>query len=488
MDSSSFPYATRLPNSLFRTNREKFLDAMKDFTEGICLFKGKEELMIDSTDIDYEVKQESFFYYLFGVQELGCHAAIDLADTSKAYLFVPKMDDLYKIWMKVLSLEELRELYPDFEILYMHDLESWLKGKNPSTVYVNHGVNSDSGNATLIPDFSFIKDEEFKTSLNVEKETMHDILAECRVLKSPEEVEILKLANQVTSEAHIHAMRNCKAGLRESYLSSKFKAYGQETYNCKILPYHNICACGPNPSTLHYIVNDDILPTAEMCLMDMGHAVQCYGADVTCCYPTNGTFTQKQKEIYNLVVKSNRIVMSKMKPGVTWPDMHTLAETVIMDGLKELGLVKGDTDELIEKRVPFIFMPHGLGHLIGIDTHDVGGYLKTTPPRSDKWGLKNLRTARTLEEGMCITVEPGCYFVPSLIIDRAVDIGINIDDYVDVELAKEYMKEVSGVRIEDCVMVTADGCENITKVPRTTDQIEACMRGEDWTKLPEFEI
>ena len=222
--------------------------------------------------------------------------------------------------------------------------------------------------------------------------------------------------------------------------------------------------------------------------MDMGHAVLGYGADITVSYPTNGRFTEKQAHIFNLVVKANRTVMSQMKPGVSWVDMHLLSERVIMEGLIELGIVKGEMDDIMENRVPFLFMPHGLGHLIGIDTHDVGGYIKGTPERVDKWGLRNLRTARILEAGMTITVEPGCYFVPSLIITRAVDIGVDIDKYVNVELAKEYRAEVSGVRIEDCVIVTEDGVENMTKVPRTVDQIEACMRGEDWTKYPDFEI
>jgi len=134
--------------------------------------------------------------------------------------------------------------------------------------------------------------------------------------------------------------------------------------------------------------------------MDMGHALHHYGADITCCYPTNGKFTEKQAQIYNIVLKANRTVMSKVKAGVSWPDMHLLAERVIMEGLKELGIVHGDIDEMIEKRVPFIFMPHGLGHLLGLDVHEVGGYLKQYPPRSSKWGLKSLRTSRDLETGM----------------------------------------------------------------------------------------
>ena len=158
-------------------------------------------------------------------------------------------------------------------------------------------------------------------------------------------------------------------------------------------------------------------------------------------------------------------------------EMHLLAERVTLSGLLELGIVKGDIDEMIEKRVGFLFMPHGLEHLIGLDVHDVGGYLAKDPPRILKPGLKNLRTARTLKEGMVITVEPGCYFIDFLLHGEApVEIDLS---YVNVELALEYRKEVAGVRIEDNVVVRKDSFELLTKVPRGVKQIEACMRGEE---------
>ena len=175
--------------------------------------------------------------------------------------------------------------------------------------------------------------------------------------------------------------------------------------------------------------------------------------------------------------------MAGIKEGVSWVEMHLLAERVILSGLLDLGIVKGDIDEMIEKRVGFLFMPHGLGHLIGLDVHDVGGYLAKDPPRILKPGLKNLRTARTLKEGMVITVEPGCYFIDFLLHGEApVEIDLS---YVNVELALEYRKEVAGVRIEDNVVVRKDSFELLTKVPRGVKQIEACMRGEEWEHIKE---
>ena len=178
--------------------------------------------------------------------------------------------------------------------------------------------------------------------------------------------------------------------------------------------------------------------------------------------------------------------MDALKPGVAWRDMHLLSEKVTLEGLKELGLVEGDVDEMVKGRVGFVFQPHGLGHLIGLDVHDVGGYLEgITPERDPAPGLKNLRTARIMEAGMCITIEPGCYLIDFLLDGELGKDKLNIDlKYLNQEKIKEYKTEVGGVRIEDVMLVTENGCENLTfGVPRTVEEIESCMRGEDWTKV-----
>lgn len=166
--------------------------------------------------------------------------------------------------------------------------------------------------------------------------------------------------------------------------------------------------------------------------------------------------------------------------------MHLLSERVTLEGLKDLGMVDGNIDEMLEGRVGFVFQPHGLGHLIGLDVHDVGGYLKgITPERATEPGLKNLRTNRVMKAGMCITIEPGCYFRDFLLDGELDKNKLNIDlKYLNREKIREYQAEVGGVRIEDIVIITEEGCELITyNVPRTVEEIESCMRGEDWSKV-----
>ena len=137
---------------------------------------------------------------------------------------------------------------------------------------------------------------------------------------------------------------------------------------------------------------------------------------------------------------------------------------------------------MFEKRIGFLFMPHGLGHFIGLDVHDVGGYLGHTPKRNTEPGLKNLRTARIMEAGNCISIEPGCYFREFLLTGQVPKEFFEFDlKYVNIDKIREYMKEVCGVRIEDIVLVTETGCENLSyDVPRSIKQIEACMAGEEW--------
>ena len=225
-------------------------------------------------------------------------------------------------------------------------------------------------------------------------------------------------------------------------------------------------------------------------LTDQGHQVHHYASDVTTSFPVNGVFTQKQKEIYDLVLKCNRAVFEALKPGVCWTSMHLLSERVLLEGLRDLGLVSGDIDEMLNARVGFIFQAHGLGHLIGLDTHDAGGYLNgdagnETPPRKMEPGLKNLRTGRIMEAGMCMTIEPGCYFRDFLLHGELDKERLDIDlQYLNIPKIKEYQAEVAGVRIEDVVAITDDGCELLSfGVPRTTEEIESCMKGEDWQKV-----
>ncbi|GIM05158.1 hypothetical protein Vretimale_9601 [Volvox reticuliferus] len=192
----------------------------------------------------------------------------------------------------------------------------------------------------------------------------------------------------------------------------------------------------------------------------------------------HGKFTPQQRVVYEAVLSAQRAVEAAMKPGTAWPDMHELAYRCILEGLMAAGVVTGGSvQELIAADIGALFMPHGLGHFLGLNTHDVGGYPLGAPPRSAKPGFRSLRTARVLQPGMVITVEPGCYFNPALLLPALEEPAQA--KYLVREAVMSYMA-VGGVRLEDNVLVTETGIERLTHVPRSPDEVEAVMAGAPW--------
>ncbi|MBN3290795.1 PEPD dipeptidase, partial [Polypterus senegalus] len=208
-----------------------------------------------------------------------------------------------------------------------------------------------------------------------------------------------------------------------------------------------------------------------MCLFDMGGEYYCYSSDITCTFPANGSFTTDQRAIYEAVLKSSRAVMAAIKPGVSWPDMHRLADRIHLEELTKIGILQGNVDEMVKVHLGAIFMPHGLGHLLGIDVHDVGGYPEGVE-RINLPGLKNLRTARLLQERMVLTIEPGIYFIDHVLDKALADPAQSC--FIKNEVLQRF-RGFGGVRIEDDIAVTSTGMELLTCVPRTVEEIEAFM-------------
>eukprot|EP00730_Choanoeca_flexa_P018336 TRINITY_DN8908_c0_g1_i1.p2 TRINITY_DN8908_c0_g1~~TRINITY_DN8908_c0_g1_i1.p2 ORF type:complete len:235 (+),score=62.90 TRINITY_DN8908_c0_g1_i1:908-1612(+) len=220
----------------------------------------------------------------------------------------------------------------------------------------------------------------------------------------------------------------------------------------------------------------------------MGAEYNCYCSDITCSYPMNGKFSPDQKTIYEGVLRAVTAVEACLKPGISWPDMHQLALEEITKTLIQLGVLKGDVKAIVASGLAARFMPCGLGHFIGLDTHDVGGYLEGNPERSTEFGFRSLRTARTLEENMVLTVEPGIYFIESQV--EEVLASEDWAQFVDDRQRMEQLKSFGGVRIEDVVIITKDGFDNLSQVPRTVEEVEAVMAGGAWPptedKAPEL--
>ena len=434
-------------------------------------------------DSDHETvfRQESYFAWAFGVMEQGCFGAIDIA-TAKATIFMPRLGKSYAIWMgKLKPVSHYREKYGVEEALYVDEIpEFMLCSYADATVHVLCGVNTDSGNVTVTT-ATFESDEAF----TIDRDTLHPHAAECRVFKSAAEIELMRHVSQVSSAAHVDVMRYAKPGMTEYQLESRFHHYCYTNAGFRNVAYTCICACGPNSSTLHYghagAPNDREMKATDMALLDMGGEYHCYCSDITCSFPIGGIFSDNQRMMYNGVLEAVRAVECVMKPGVVWTDMQDLASRVLLKALVADGCLHGNIDEMMEAQLGAIFLPCGLGHFIGLDTHDVGGYNPGCPKRPQKYGANKLRTARVLEPGMIITVEPGMYFI-EVLLDSALE-SEKQSKFFNRDRLQE-LRHLGGVRIEDVVVITKDGIDNLTQCPRSIEEVESVMAGGVWPPNP----
>uniref|UniRef100_A0A8B9ZEP2 Xaa-Pro dipeptidase n=1 Tax=Anas platyrhynchos TaxID=8839 RepID=A0A8B9ZEP2_ANAPL len=422
----------KVPVALFALNRRRLCDRLRQNKDvqknSIVLLQGGEETQRYCTDTGIVFRQESYFHWTFGVTEAGCFGTVDV-DTGRSMIFVPQLPESYAVWMgKIHPPEYFKKKYAVDEVHYVTEISNVLASKKPSVLLTLRGVNTDSGNISKEASFEGI------SQFNVNNKILHPEIAECLF-------------------QHYCYTRG---GMRHT------------SYTC-------ICGSGENSSVLHYghagAPNDKTIEDGDLCLFDMGGEYYCYGSDITCTFPANGKFTPDQRAIYEAVLKSSRAVMKAVKPGVAWPDMHRLADRVHLEELTKIGILKGSVDDMVKVHLGAIFMPHGLGHLLGIDVHDVGGYPEGVD-RIDLPGLRSLRTARNLEQGMVLTIEPGIYFIDHLLDQALCDPAQSC--FINNDVLQRF-RGFGGVRIEDDIAVTASGMELLTCVPRTVEEIEAFM-------------
>ncbi|XP_068549868.1 xaa-Pro dipeptidase isoform X2 [Anas acuta] len=422
----------KVPVALFALNRRRLCDRLRQNKDvqknSIVLLQGGEETQRYCTDTGIVFRQESYFHWTFGVTEAGCFGTVDV-DTGRSMIFVPQLPESYAVWMgKIHPPEYFKKKYAVDEVHYVTEISNVLASKKPSVLLTLRGVNTDSGNISKEASFEGI------SQFNVNNKILHPEIAECLF-------------------QHYCYTRG---GMRHT------------SYTC-------ICGSGENSSVLHYghagAPNDKTIEDGDLCLFDMGGEYYCYGSDITCTFPANGKFTPDQRAIYEAVLKSSRAVMKAVKPGVAWPDMHRLADRVHLEELTKIGILKGNVDDMVKVHLGAIFMPHGLGHLLGIDVHDVGGYPEGVD-RIDLPGLRSLRTARNLEQGMVLTIEPGIYFIDHLLDQALCDPAQSC--FINNDVLQRF-RGFGGVRIEDDIAVTASGMELLTCVPRTVEEIEAFM-------------
>lgn len=471
------PGTLKVPLALFELNRNRLIKRLqaKGLGNVVVVLKGGTDFPYYDTDTGFVFKQESYFMWAYGVLVPDCYGAIEIA-SGVVHLFVPRLPASYAVWMgPLLTLDDFGKKYGIAKVHYTDEIVEVLQGICPSELLTLKGINTDSGNTTFEADFEGI--EKFK----VNNQVLHPEIAELRVLKTDYELEVMTYVAGVSSAAHRRVMRMAKPGIKEFQCESDFLQYTYSVGGCRHVSYTCICASGYNSAILHYghagAPNDRVIKDEELCLFDMGANYFGYAADITCTFPSNGKFTADQKMVYEAVLNANLAVQKTAKPGVSWLDMHILANTTVLEALKCGGMLQGDVNEMMQAGLGGIFQPHGLGHLLGLDVHDVGGYLEDCPPRpTGPREAGKLRTARVLEAGMVITVEPGCYFIDPL-LDEALG-NPDMSRFIIPEVLERF-RGFGGVRIEDDVIITKDGTKNLALVPRTVEEIEDWIAGKD---------
>lgn len=460
---------------MFAEHRAKLVGRMRAVSgvvgDGVVVLEGGKAKCRNDTDHEPLFRQESFFQYLFGVKEPDCFGAVCLA-TGRSLLFVPRLPEHYAVWMgEIKSVEWFATHYAVDECHYTDELDKVLALRVGAsrTLYLLRGTNSDSGEVHAGCSFAGID------KFNVDHALLFEPLVECRVVKSKHEIDLMRHVVRVSSDAHVAVMRRVRAGLCEFQVEALFRYFCYDQAGFRHAAYTCICASANNSATLHYghagAPNDRTLAPTDMLLFDMGGEYAAYGADITRSFPVSGTFDERQRIVYSTVLAAQDAVLAALKPGVSYVDMHLLAERTMLAQLVHHGLLRGNVEEMMACRLGAVFMPHGLGHLLGLDTHDVGGYQHGAPRRIEP-GLKSLRLSRTMLPGMILTVEPGCYF-----IDRLLDLALADATQKQFLVAERInsFRGFGGVRIEDDVLITETGVENLTTAPRTIADIEAVM-------------
>mmetsp|Transcript_45070 Transcript_45070/g.113517 ORF Transcript_45070/g.113517 Transcript_45070/m.113517 type:complete len:457 (+) Transcript_45070:115-1485(+) len=434
-------------------NRARFLQCI-GLKSGIVYLAGGESSVRYDTDVDIDFRQESNFYYLSCVTDPDCALAIDLS-SSKVTLFAPKLPDAHALWLGAIKpLDQIREENSVDEVKYASEAADHLKAFQQ--VYA-------------LPKQTVPGVEEAQ----VDRSVLRSALIEARMIKSADELALMRHAAQISSRGHELLMR---AVLRddvtaENHLHSEF-LYHCYKNNCRFQAYTAIVAAGRGGAVLHYMDNNAPIKGSDMMLVDAGAEFGCYAADITRCFPANGEWTDAHKEIYNIVLHCQKEVIAKLKPGVSYLELHELALRLIGEGLVKYGFLKGSVDELMEHDIPAVFCPHGLGHLIGLDVHDVGGYPDGVE-RSTRPSFRYLRMNRVLKENMVITIEPGCYFVSSALEPALADPAQS--KYFVLEKIAQF-RDFGGVRIEDDIVITKDGSESLSDAVKEIADIQAIQK------------
>jgi len=427
------------------TRRRKQLMAMMEDNSIAILPAAPERTR--SRDTEYSFRQDSDFYYLSGFAEPeSVLVLIPGREHGEYVLFCREKDREKEVWNGYRAGPEGACLqFGADDAFPIDDIDDILPGliEGRERVYYGMGKDADFDHQVMVWVNTIRAQVRTGAIPPGEFLELDHLLHDMRLYKSAAEGRLMKRAGEISAAAHVRAMKACKPGVYEYQLEAEI--HHEFAINGARFPaYNTIVGGGVNGCILHYVENDQVLRDGDLVLIDAGCELEYYAADITRTFPVGGKFNNEQRALYELTLKAQQAAIDAIKPGRHWNEPHEASVEVITAGLVELGLLIGDLPTLIETEAYKEFYMHRIGHWLGIDVHDVGDYRV-----GGQW--------RVLEPGMCMTVEPGIYVAPD---NAGVDAkwrGI-------------------GIRIEDDVLITKDGCEVLTSdVPKTVEAIESLM-------------
>ena len=401
-----------------------------------------------SNDTEFPFRPDSDFYYLSGFPEPEAVLVLAPGREAGEYLIFCRERDLeHETWHgRRVGLEGAQERYHADDAFPIADIDHILPGllEGQEKIYTNVGRYPEF-DARILGWLNRIKKSSRSgISAPYELVDLSHILHEQRLLKQTEEVRVMKTAAKATMAGHIRAMRVCEPGMWEFEIRAELECEFQKA-GSQIPAYTSIVAGGENACILHYVDCNEQLKDGDLLLIDAGAEVDCYASDVTRTFPVNGKYTHEQKTVYEIVLAAQQAAIDKSVSGNHWNEPHDAAVKVLVEGLLDIGLLKGELNELIETEQYKRFYMHRSGHWLGMDVHDVGDYKV-----EGEW--------RALEPGMTFTAEPGLYIAAAPDVDpRWHNIGI---------------------RIEDNVLIQKKGNTLLTEaIPKSVDDIEHLMAG-----------
>ena len=458
--------------SVYKNRRARLKEKVKS---GLVLILGNGEAPANYTDNTYKFRQDSSFLYFFGLNQPGFAGVIDI-DSGDEYIIgnEVEMQDIIRMAPQP-SVKDMAARVGVSKTAPFARLADCMKTAISQGRRIHFLPPYRFRNMLLLEELLGIRPALVKNYASLE---LIKAVVDLRSVKEPCEIEEITKACNIGYEMHTAAMRNCKPGVKEQYIAGLIEGIAASYGSMVSFPV----ILSQNGETLHNHDHSQILQEGRMMLTDAGaEEVSHYCSDFTRTVPVGGKFLTRQKEVYNIVLAANNKAIEIAKPGVTYQYVHLEVCKVLAQGLKDLGLMKGDVNEAVAAGAHALFMPHGLGHMMGLDVHDMEdlgqiyvGYDDETRP-IDQFGTSSLRMGRRLQEGFVITDEPGCYFIPALIDQwRAQGIHKEFLNYDKIETFKDF----GGIRLEDDILIIPGGSRFLgdKRTPITVEEVEEIMR------------